>query len=39
MCINYKTENFVAWVKEETGGKGIFYCILTIISIEGGIAF
>ncbi|WJZ94903.1 hypothetical protein VitviT2T_013718 [Vitis vinifera] len=23
VCINYKTENFVAWVKEETGGKGV----------------
>ena len=38
VCINYKTEDFVAWV-EETGGKGIFYCILTIISVEDGIAF
>ena len=39
MCINYKTEDFVARVKEETGGKGTFYGILTIISIEDGIAF
>ena len=39
VCINYKTEDFVARVKEETGGKGMFYGILTIISIEDGIAF
>ncbi|KAJ9693073.1 hypothetical protein PVL29_011985 [Vitis rotundifolia] len=38
VCINYKTEDIPAWV-EETGGKGIFYCILTIISTEDGIAF
>ena len=25
VCINYKTEDFVARVKEETGGKGLFY--------------
>lgn len=24
VCINYKTEDFVARIKEETGGKGIF---------------
>ena len=24
VCINYKTEDFVARVKEETGGKGPF---------------
>lgn len=23
VCINYKTEDFVAWVKEETTGKGV----------------
>lgn len=23
VCINYKTEDFVARVKDETGGKGI----------------
>ena len=39
VCINYKTEDFVARVKEETGGKGTFYGILTIISIEDGIGF
>lgn len=25
VCINYKTEDFVARVKEETGGKGEFF--------------
>ena len=39
VCINYKTEDFVARVKEETGGKGMFYSILTIISTKDGIAF
>jgi len=24
VCINYKTKDFVEWVKEETGIKGIF---------------
>ena len=27
VCINYKTEDFVKRVKEETGGKGIFFNI------------
>lgn len=31
MCINYKTEDFVARVKEETGGKGMFYIIVNVI--------
>lgn len=24
VCINYKTEDFVSRIKEETGGKGLF---------------
>lgn len=27
VCINYKTKDFVACVKEETAGKGMFYCL------------
>lgn len=34
MCINYKTEDFVARVKEETGGKGMLHDFLIIILIE-----
>ncbi|KAJ6935384.1 quinone oxidoreductase PIG3 [Populus alba x Populus x berolinensis] len=31
VCINYKTEDFVARVKEETGGKGMFCIIVNVI--------
>lgn len=39
MCINYKTEDFVARVKEETGGKGLFSCINTPLMLEIRINF
>jgi Zinc-binding dehydrogenase len=39
VCINYKTEDFVARIKEETGGKGIFPVlpIFSCISIGGSL--
>uniref|UniRef100_A0A6N2KXM8 Enoyl reductase (ER) domain-containing protein n=1 Tax=Salix viminalis TaxID=40686 RepID=A0A6N2KXM8_SALVM len=32
LCINYKTEDFVARVKEETGGKGMFFINVLMLS-------
>jgi len=32
VAINYKTEDFVARVKEETGGQGIISCLHDVIS-------
>jgi len=39
VCVNYKTEDFVARIKEETGGKGIFPMlpIFSCISISGSL--
>jgi NADPH:quinone reductase-like Zn-dependent oxidoreductase len=31
VCINYKTEDFVKRVKEETDGKGIFSTMKTLL--------
>jgi len=31
VAINYKTEDFVARVKEETGGQGIIACLHDVI--------
>ena len=31
MAINYKTEDFVARVKKETGGQGIISCLHDMI--------
>ncbi|KAK1303229.1 hypothetical protein QJS10_CPB11g00965 [Acorus calamus] len=37
VCINYKSEDFVARVKEETGGKGLFSCLNTLKFSRAGV--